>query len=271
MVAFARTSYRVRPPAVAGAFYPADRPTLAGMVGRFLELTHARPVAGVRGIVAPHAGYIYSGPVAASAFRAAEGARDQVRRAIVFGPAHLVPITGIAAPSHEAFLTPLGEVPVDTAAVAELAAEGLVRIDDAPHAPEHAIEVELPFLLETLGPLPIVPLVFGRASDAEAIEVIRRLWDDETLLIVSTDLSHYLPYQTARLRDRRTATAIEALRPGEIGPDDACGHLALRAALALAREEGLRALQLDLRNSGDTAGDRARVVGYGAWAFAPGG
>ena len=268
MVALAQ-EYRVRQPAVAGAFYPAGAAGLRAMVERFLTLAHARPIAGVRGIVAPHAGYIYSGPVAAEAFCAAEGARDAVRRVVIFGPAHLVPITGIAAPSHEAFATPLGEVPLDRAAIEALAAEGLVRIDDAPHAPEHAIEVELPFLLMTLGALPVVPLVFGRASLDEARAVLERLWDDDTLLVVSTDLSHYLPYEAARRRDARTAAAIRALREGEIGPDDACGHLALRAALAEARARGLGVRELDLRNSGDTAGDRARVVGYGAWAFVP--
>ncbi len=263
-------TYRTRPPAVAGSFYPRDANALRGKVAGLLNGASAAP-GRLRGVIAPHAGYRYSGPVAAEAFAAVRGCADRFARAIVVGPAHYVPFQGIAAPSHDAFLTPLGEVPVDGGAVRDVANRGLAGVDDAPHAPEHAIEVELPFLQAIFGALPVVPLLFGGSSAAAVAAAIARLWTDDTLLVVSSDLSHFEPYAAARSHDARTAEAIERGDEAAIGAADACGHLAVRGALIEARRRGLDVRRLALATSGDTDGDKARVVGYGAWALAEAG
>jgi AmmeMemoRadiSam system protein B len=218
-------------------------------------------------VIAPHAGYAYSGLVAARAFASLRQLHGRIKRAIIIGPAHFVPFVGICAPADWAFTTPLGDVPVDVATVEALNEEMLVGIDDEPHAPEHAIEVELPFLQSILPDLPIVPLLCGSTTAEAAAAVIARIWSDDTLLIVSSDLSHFESYHIARAHDERTAVAIETFDDGAIGPSDACGHVAIRGALREAVRRGLRVTRLALNNSGDTAGDRRSVVGYGAWAF----
>jgi len=202
------------------------------------------------GIIAPHAGYPYSGQVAAAAFASVRRC-GWIKRAIVVGPAHFVLFSGLAAPSDTAFATPLGEVPVDVAAVEALSEETLVAIDDAPHAREHAIEVELPFLQSIFGDLPIVPLLFGSTSAAAVAAAIARVWTEDALLVVSSDLSHFSDYDAARRHDERTAAAIEALDEAAIGPCDACGHLAIRGALREAARRGLEVQRLALCNSGD--------------------
>lgn len=261
-------SYRVRPPAVAGSFYPASAGLLARAVEAHVTGARAAPVGGLRGIIAPHAGYIYSGATAGEAF-AAVGPRParSFRRAVVIGPSHFLDLPAVAAPRHLAFRTPLGDLPMDALAIRELAAERLVSLDDRPHAPEHAVEVELPFLQVQLGALPLIPLLSGDVPAPEVAALIGHLWDQGTLLIVSSDLSHFETYAAARAHDLRTAEAIEALDEAAIGPRDACGHLAIRGALIEAARRGFEVRRLDLRNSGDTAGTRDRVVGYGAWAF----
>jgi MEMO1 family protein len=260
------TEYRTRPPAVAGAFYPGDRTALRREVDRLLAAARTPPRPGLRGVIAPHAGYAYSGPVAAEAFAAARGATP-VRRVVLIGPSHFGRFRGIAAPSHPAFATPLGAVPVDSGAVAALTAAGLAVADDGPHAREHALEVELPFLQALFGPLPAVPLLFGEAAAEVVADAIELVWGDDALLVVSSDLSHFEPYGSACAHDARTAAAIETLAAREIGAYDACGHLAIRGALSAARRRGMGVTRLALANSGDTAGDRRRVVGYGAWAL----
>jgi AmmeMemoRadiSam system protein B len=260
-----QATYRVRAPAVGGTFYPRQPERLKRTVADLLDRASAEPRAAVRGIIAPHAGYVYSGPVAAEAFASLRSAASRFRRAVLVGPAHFVRFSGLAAPSQEAFATPLGEIPVDREAIRELDDEGLAVVDDAPHAPDHALEVELPFLQQIFGAMPIVPLLFGVVSPAVVAAAIERLWTPETLLVVSSDLSHFEPYASACRHDRRTAAAVEALDDEAIGPYDACGHLAVRGALRAAARHGLALERLDLRNSGDTAGDRASVVGYGAW------
>jgi AmmeMemoRadiSam system protein B len=251
---------------VAGWFYPRDAHELTHTVDHLLGAARAAPRAHVRGIIAPHAGYRYSGPIAAEAFAALRG--NRFRRAIVIGPSHYLRFEGLAAPSCAAFATPAGEMPLDTGVVAELAAEKLVVIDDAPHAPDHAIEVELPFLLATLGAVPIVPLLFGETTAERVAATIARLWTAETLLVVSSDLSHFEPDESARRHDARTAAAIETFDEASIGGLDACGHMAIRGALIEAERRGDGIERLDLRTSGDAAGDRASVVGYGAWVIA---
>lgn len=259
----------VRPPAVAGLFYPAQRAELSSAVHAMLDAVPGPGDAAVpKAIVAPHAGYSYSGPIAAAAYARIRPLRGKVRRVVLLGPAHRIPVHGLALCSAEAFATPLGEVPVDLDACATIAAMPQVRVFDATHRDEHALEVHLPFLQETLGDFGLVPLVVGEASAREVADVLDALWGGpETLIVVSSDLSHYLDYRTATARDRSTCDAIERLLSDEIGPYDACGHAPLCGLLLAAREHGLKVETLDLRNSGDTSGERSSVVGYGAWAF----
>jgi MEMO1 family protein len=258
----------IRPPAVAGSFYP-DRPDrLRTAVEDYLAAAEAPPGgSGAKAVIAPHAGYVYSGPVAGHAFAALRVAAAKLRRVVVIGPAHFVPIRGLAAPTATAFRTPLGEVPVDRAAIAAILDLPQVRLADAPHAGEHALEVEMPFLQTILDSFALVPLLVGQARAAKVAEVLGALWGgEETAIVVSSDLSHYLDYASAHRRDAATAAMIEALEP-MLGPDDACGHLPIAGLLIEAKRRGMQASRLDLRSSGDTAGPKDRVVGYGAWAF----
>jgi AmmeMemoRadiSam system protein B len=257
----------VRPPAVSGAFYPRDTPELKSTVEALLA--HAAPSgqSPLVGVIAPHAGYIYSGPVAASAFAEVASFRSGFSRVLLIGPPHYVPVRGIAGPSAKSFATPLGEVAVDADAVAALVDAGSIVIDDKPHAPEHSLEVELPFLQTVLGDFKLIPLLVGDTSPQEIAAVIGTVMDGRTLLVVSTDLSHYLDDASARKCDLASAAAIERLDYARLGPYDACGFAALNGALRAGHERGWQIKRLDLRNSGDTSGDRSRVVGYGAWAF----
>lgn len=256
--------------AVAGTFYPADADALALMVDS--ELAAVDVVAGEPApvaIVAPHAGYRYSGPVAASAYRRIRPLHTTVRRVVLLGPAHRVYVRGFAVPSVDRFETPLGPVEVDRDAVDRLAKLPGVAVDDLAHADEHCLEVHLPFLKRVLDDFVLVPVLVGDAGDAEVAAVIDAAWGGpETLVVVSTDLSHYLDYASASARDRRTAEAVCTLDEDMVGDRDACGAHPLRGLLRVARERGLDVSLVDLRNSGDTAGPRDRVVGYGAFVLA---
>ena len=256
-----------RPPAAAGTFYPRRRQELEDTVETLMSRAAKPRESGLIGVVAPHAGYMYSGPVAASAFAAIATPDRAFERVLLLGPPHFVPVRGIAAPSSAAFATPLGEIAVDTDAVAALVEAGLVGIDDRAHAPEHSLEVELPFLESVLGRFRLIPLLVGDASPEQVAAVIDAVLDEHTLLVVSTDLSHYLDHASATARDHSSAEAIERFDFNRLGPEDACGFAALNGALCAGRRQGWRIRRLDLRNSGDTSGDRGRVVGYGAWAF----
>ncbi|MFO1127202.1 MAG: AmmeMemoRadiSam system protein B [Rhodospirillales bacterium] len=261
---------RVRPPAVAGMFYPGRGAELSAAVEGLLADAAARMAAGPgpKAIIAPHAGYIYSGAIAASAYARLVPAAERVHRVVLLGPAHRVAFRGLAVPSVDAFATPLGSVPVDKAAVERIAALPGVRYLDAAHADEHALEVHLPFLQTIFADFSLVPIVVGDAAAEDVARVLDALWGgDETAIVISSDLSHYLPYDRARALDASTSQAIESLDGNAIGYEQACGRLPVAGLLSVARRRGLAVSRLDLRNSGDTAGDRARVVGYGAWAF----
>jgi hypothetical protein len=255
---------------VAGFFYPDDPAELAAAVDACLAGA-ARPRAGEtppKALIVPHAGYVYSGPVAASAYGRIAPHAGAIRRVVLLGPAHRAFVRGLAAPRADAFATPLGVVPLDRAALDALAELPQVALSDAPHAGEHSLEVQLPFLQRVLGAFALAPFAVGESSAEEVAEVIDRLWGGpETLVLVSSDLSHYHDYATARRLDRATCAAIEALEPRALGPDSACGRVPVGGLLRVARARGLAAETLDLRSSGDTAGDRSRVVGYGAWSF----
>ncbi len=257
----------VRPPAVAGTFYPAEPHTLRRMVDGFLEQGQAEGEP-PKAMIVPHAGYVYSGPVAASAYARLRPHARTISRVVLLGPSHRVAFRGIAAPEADWFETPLGRVRIDQEAIDGLLDLPWVQRSDQAHALEHSLEVHLPFLQEVLEDFALVPLVVGDAQPEQVAQVIERLWGGpETLIVVSSDLSHYLDYDSARAIDERTSRAIEGLRPGDIGFDQACGALPVRGLLQVARRRGLRGRTIDLRNSGDTAGPRDQVVGYGAYVF----
>lgn len=258
----------VRPPAVAGTFYPADASTLARTVAALLDEAGTAPDYRPKALIVPHAGYVYSGPVAASGYGLLREMAPQLRRVVLLGPAHRVALRGLAVPGTGRFRTPLGDIAVDRAAVDSLRDLPQVQVSDTAHAQEHSLEVHLPFLQTLLPEFSLVPVVVGRASAAEVAAVLERLWGGpETLIVISTDLSHYHDYDTARRRDERTCIAISAFRFEDIGPEDACGCMPMSGLLLEARRRGMEIRRLDLRNSGDTAGTRDRVVGYAAFAL----
>jgi AmmeMemoRadiSam system protein B/AmmeMemoRadiSam system protein A len=259
---------RVRPAAVADAFYPGDASALGANVRTLLERVNERGPA-PKALIAPHAGYVYSGAIAASVYGRLREAHATIRRVVLLGPCHQLALRGLAAPSVDAFETPLGPITIDIKARARIAGLAQVSIDDAPHAQEHSIEVQLPFLQEVLDNFVLLPLAVGRATADEVAEVIEALWGgEETVIVISSDLSHYHDYDTARRMDAATSSAIERLCIQDIGREAACGRVPIYGLLAVARQRGLSAKTIDLRNSGDTAGPRDRVVGYGAYVFA---
>ncbi|MCL6508683.1 MAG: AmmeMemoRadiSam system protein B [Bryobacteraceae bacterium] len=257
----------VRKPAVAGTFYPADVRELHKLIIAYLAAAAAEgPVP--KAIIAPHAGYIYSGPVAASAYAHLAKARGAVSRVVLLGPAHWVAFSGLAASSAEAFVSPLGAVPVDRHAVQQALGLPHVCLLDKAHAREHSLEVQLPFLQEVLGDFSLVPLVVGEAAPEEVADVLDLLWGGpETAIVISSDLSHYYDYETARRLDQLTSRAIEQLRWQDIRTEQACGYYPVRGFLYAAQKHHLSAKTVDVRNSGDTAGPRDEVVGYGAYVF----
>jgi hypothetical protein len=257
----------VRNPAVAGLFYPGDPRELHAMVADFLGAVHATGTV-PKAIIVPHAGYIYSGPIAASAYARIQPARGRITRVVLLGPAHRVGFHGLALSSADCFQTPLGRITVDQEAVKKISGLPQVQVMDAAHMQEHSLEVHLPFLQEVLGEFSLVPLVVGDAEPSEVAEVLEALWGGpETLIVISSDLSHYHDYKTAQRLDRATSQAIEQLRLEDIQYDHACGRNPVSGLLQVARQRGLKAKTVDLRNSGDTAGSHDRVVGYGAYIF----
>ncbi len=259
----------IRPAAVAGVFYPAAARELAQQVAHMLASAHREPVAqrAPKAIIAPHAGYIYSGPVAASVYALLEPARALIRRVVLLGPTHRVAVRGLALPEADGFATPLGTIELDRAAIVALRQLPQVTASGRAHAGEHSLEVHLPFLQTVLERFTLVPLAVGNAAPEEVAQVLDVLWGGpETLIVVSSDLSHYLAYRQAQAIDRTTADAILGLSSG-ITHEQACGATPVSGLALAARQRNLRPQLVDLRNSGDTAGDRTRVVGYGAFAF----
>jgi AmmeMemoRadiSam system protein B len=260
----------VRPAAVAGLFYPDAPAALRSVVHAALARAgarHSESAGHPKAVIAPHAGYVYSGAIAASAYARLAAGADAIRRVVLLGPTHRVGIRGLAVPTAGAFATPLGTVAVDREAAAAALALSQVCESDAAHALEHSLEVQLPFLQAMLGQFAIVPFAVGAASAREVAEVVELLWGGpETLIVVSSDLSHYHRYVDARVIDRTTADTVLALS-ATLDHEQACGATPINGLLLAARERGLQAQLLDLRNSGDTAGDKARVVGYAAFAF----
>ncbi len=273
-------SLSCRPAAVAGQFYPAEAASLSRTVNVLLgsarasapradRAAHGQSEAAPKALIAPHAGYIYSGPIAANAYARLTPLRSVIERVVLLGPTHRVAVRGLAIPSVGRFATPLGTVELDTEAIETLKRLPQVVVNDEAHALEHALEVHLPFLQTVLDAFKLVPLAVGDASADAVAEVLDAVWGGpETLIVVSSDLSHYLSYGDARTVDRDTTDAILALRT-DIGHEQACGATPVCGLTLAARRRKLRPELLDARNSGDTAGDKKRVVGYASFAFYP--
>jgi len=262
---------RIRRPAVAGMFYPDQPEQLHAQVLGYIRAAAQAAAPGQtapKAIIAPHAGYIYSGSVAGSAYARLMERAPLIHRVVLLGPAHRWPVPGLAYPDADALETPLGRVPVDRDAISLIAGLPQVQAIDNAFNGEHCLEVQLPFLQTLLADFRVVPLLVGGAGTDAVSEVLESLWGgDETLIVISSDLSHYLSYDSGRAMDTRTSRAICALRPETITPEQACGRNPIAGLLKQASEHGLHAELVDLRSSGDTAGPRDRVVGYGAYVF----
>jgi AmmeMemoRadiSam system protein B len=259
---------KIQMPSVAGTFYPSDPEQLNTEISALLREASASGHASPKALIAPHAGYVYSGPVAASAYVRLLPQAKTIKRVLVLAPSHRLPFRGLATSSADAFNTPLGNVAVDREAVDQALTMPQVRTYDQAFAGEHALEVQLPFLQMVLEDFRLVPFIVGDANAEEIARVLDLLWGGaETLIVISSDLSHFLDYSSARQKDQATTRAIEMLAPEQIDYHDACGRTPLSGLLLAAREHGLQSHTVDLRNSGDTAGDKNRVVGYGAYVF----
>lgn len=228
------------------------------------------PTATPKAIIVPHAGYIYSGPVAASVYARLAHLKDRISRVVLLGPCHRVAVQGAALSSMDAFATPLGNITLDHSFDGALLQLANVCASDEAHSLEHSLEVQLPFLQRVLGEFELLPIAIGDASAIEVAEILELVWgEDETLIVISSDLSHYLDYDSAKSLDADTSKAIETLNPDAISDVQACGRIAVKGLLVVAQKLGLEVQTLDLRNSGDTAGPRDQVVGYGAWSLSP--
>lgn len=257
----------IRKAAVAASFYSADPDNLQKMVRNFLD-SAKKNVPVPKAIIAPHAGYIYSGPIAANAYASLASASTLIKRVILLGASHYANFQVIASSSADSFATPLGLVKVDQETIAKILSFAEVKIIDEVHAAEHSLEVQLPFLQILLKDFVIIPLLVSSMEPQQIAKVLEKLWGGpETLIVVSSDLSHYLDYHAAQKIDQKTAKAITSLSPQDIQEDQACGSLPIKALLEVAIKKHLKAAVIDLRNSGDTSGSRDRVVGYGAFHF----
>ena len=263
---------QVRRPAVSGTFYPSNPKELHASVQFYLSEAAGKisstPIITPKAIIAPQAGYKYSGLTAAAAYNSLKPIANSINRVVIMGPCHRIGISGIALPSSQAFDTPIGRIPLDIEAISKIVPLHQVNIFDDTHKEDHAIEVHLPFLQVILKNFSIVPMIVGQSSINEVAEVLQTLWGgDETLILVSSDLSHYLPYDEAQKIDNITCKAIEQLDPTALGEEQACGRNSIKGLMMVAREKGLSAVTVDLRNSGDTAGNKDSVVGYGSWVL----
>ena len=257
----------IREPAVAGQFYPGNASELSTTICALLDEVQLQKVPAPKALIVPHAGYVYSGPVAATAYARLRPYRQQYTRVILLGPCHRVAFKGLAVSGADVFRTPLGDVPIDKDVIAGLDMPE-VKIFDATHRLEHSLEVHLPFLQTVIDSFSLVPLVVGDTEATTVAQVIDALWGGpETLIVISSDLSHYLAYDEARATDKETCHAIENLQAQIIDHQNACGATPIAGLLIATKRHGMKVATLDLRNSGDTAGDKNRVVGYGAWLF----
>lgn len=262
-----RSATHTRPPAVADAFYPGNPSVLTATVDQLLAAAASPSAAPPKALIVPHAGYIYSGSTAALAYAALQPLRQQIKRVVLLGPTHRVAVNGLAVSESGAFATPLGDIPLDLDAIAQLRDLPQIVFSDRVHAQEHSLEVHLPFLQRVLDDFKLVPLAVGEASPQAVAEVLERLWGGpETLIVISSDLSHFLNYSAAQQVDRNTCQHILQL-DAHIRPEQACGAFPVNGLLLAAGQRGLTPQLIHLCNSGDTAGDKNRVVGYASFAF----
>ncbi len=258
----------VRQPAVAGTFYPSDPEELLIMVKGFLDIFPKSDSTAPKAIIVPHAGFIYSGSIAAAVYARIRSARRSIKRVVLLGPSHRVGFAGLATSSADYFSSPLGNIPIDKVISESLTTLPFVSLIDKAHQHEHSLVVQLPFLQTVLDDFCLVPIVAGDASPNQVGQLLDHLWGGpETLIVVSSDLSHYHDYETAQCMDQQTTRAIESLDWEQIGFDNACGRTPVNGLLFTAKTRQLSATTIDLRNSGDTAGSKDQVVGYGAYAF----
>lgn len=256
---------KIRPPAVAGYFYPADRITLEKMIEKFMQENN-QDCPPPKAIIAPHAGYIYSGAIAASAYATLLSRSKAITKVVLLGPAHRVFLRGLALSTATHFSTPLGNIEIDQESVGAISELPQVIFSDEAHAQEHSLEVHLPYLQTILDKFLLLPLVVGNATPEEIAEVLDILWGgDETLIVISSDLSHYHDYATAEILDKQTSQVIESLDYKKLNSKMACGYMPIRGLLKVAENRSMQVKIIDLRNSGDTAGPPERVVGYGAF------
>jgi AmmeMemoRadiSam system protein B len=257
----------IRNPAVAGMFYPADSKELENTIRNFLANAKAdQPVP--KAIIAPHAGYVYSGQTAAKAYACLAQATNSIKSVILLGPSHRYPFRGIAVPQADYFVTPLGQVKIDHEIIAKISHQLQITVSDEAHAQEHSLEVQLPFLQILLKNFSLVPLIVGMSDANQVAKVLELLWDGkETMIVVSSDLSHYHEYKTAQQMDKQAAQAILDLNPNALKEEHACGRTPIKGLLHVAAEKKLKVSLIDLCNSGDTAGPKNHVVGYGAFHF----
>ncbi len=257
----------IRPTAVAGSFYPKNAGQLNSMLDEYLSI-ETIDIPAPKAIIAPHAGYIYSGKTAASVYSNIEKLKSQITRVVLLGPTHRVYVKGIALPSNSHFASPLGNVPIETEALKKISAHSFVQYLDAAHEQEHSLEVHIPFLQKILNDFTLLPILVGDATPEQTSTILEELWGGtETLIVISSDLSHYLDYESARKIDTDTTHLIENFDYKNIGSNQACGCMPIRGLLKLAQEKNMSIQTVDLCNSGDTAGSKDRVVGYGAYAL----
>ena len=263
---FSENTIKTRVPAVADQFYPKDPAELTVLLQQMLSQADDTPPAHIKALIAPHAGYIYSGTIAASAYQSLQSQADKIKRVVLLGPSHRVAFHGVAITSASSYQMPLGDIPVDRSAYDAIQSLSQVLQLEQAHLMEHSLEVQLPFLQTVLDDFTVVPLVVGDCPAYQVAEVLEALWGgEETLIVISSDLSHYHSYEVAREMDQKTSDAILNLSPDDIQYDGACGRNPVNGLLLAAQQHQLKPKLVDLRNSGDTAGSRDSVVGYGAY------
>jgi AmmeMemoRadiSam system protein B len=259
----------VRPSAVAGYFYPSSEEQLIKIIKNYIEKANISIKSKPKALISPHAGYIYSGPIAAYGYKSIMPYYKDYDQIILLGPSHFEFVPGIATAPVDYFETPLGKIPIDKESIKKILPLPYVYQNMDAHKKEHSLEVQLPFLQYIFKEkeFKIIPIAVGKIQPKEIWEILNILYNEKILIIVSSDLSHYYDYNTAKLLDEKTANAIEELNPYQIHYEQACGRVPIQGLLLFAKQRNLTPIRLDLRNSGDTAGDKRQVVGYGSWCF----
>jgi len=255
---------KIRRAAVSGRFYPSDKLELSKIISSFMRKAVITNREIPKAIISPHAGYIYSGQIAAAGYKVLERPNN-IKKIILFAPSHFANFDGIVASNVDFFETPFGKIKVNNNSIERLEKKSLINVDNFAHEQEHSIEVQLPFLQYILNEFQIVPLLVSSNGFKNIPAIINELMDKETLIVVSSDLSHYLPYEKAVITDKKTADHILNLEYDELSIDSACGIGAIKGLLLYTKIKHGKIDLIELKNSGDTSGDKSSVVGYGAF------